>query len=111
VAKPGERMKEKEMRDVYCFNEDTPRGRVKDSKVKVTYTRKRAREPARNLILEERDGGDSSDSCISQPIKFITGRVAHTSFLASHGLFVLHLSTYEQVFRIRCVSFWASRIC
>ncbi len=81
MAKPGERMKEKEMRDVYCFDEDTPRGRVKENKGKATYARKRAREPARKLILEEQDGGDSSDSCISQPIKFITGRVALTSFL------------------------------
>ncbi len=95
MAKPGERMKEKEMRDVYCFDEDTPRGRVKDSKAKVTatYTRKRAREPARKLILEEQDGGDSSDSCISQPIKFITGKVARTSFLCTisrcHGFYTL----------------------
>jgi hypothetical protein len=89
VAKPGERMKEKEMRDVYCFDEDTPRRRVKDSKAKVTYTRKRAREPARKLILEEQDGGDSSDSCINQPVKFITGTVAHTSFyVPSQGVMV-----------------------
>ncbi len=83
MAKPGERMKEKEMRDVYCFDEDTPRGRVKDSKAKVTatYSRKRAREPAsRKLILDEQDGGDSSDSCINQPVKFITGMVARTFF-------------------------------